>query len=324
MVFISKDWRSPGELWVKTKRGNWEKVKILQFLRSLDQDVDESFLSQIPVVSQQKDGDTVPHVQVTIRRTREIPYKNTLSEALLQLDFPSACRDIRRFGYTSTILNLLINQNLNHLGGSSQRILLSLLEEVAVFVKENNNTGSHVVKQLIINLRDSIAKYGCWGRPLGSTALQQQNKKRLEKLEDFGKGDFVCAAGDLHELPEVVVREIVLKLNHHSDLFNLCESSDYLKRIIGESRIWRELCNYHFTDNQIQDAIEASNGNFTWKELYHRLKRKHGLIAEKYAEEINLCKTCRTLFWPSTGHTCISTPFLISLKPEDFIKLFSL
>ena len=33
MPFISKDWRSPGELWVKRKSGTWEKVKILQFLR---------------------------------------------------------------------------------------------------------------------------------------------------------------------------------------------------------------------------------------------------------------------------------------------------
>lgn len=29
MPFISKDWRSPGEVWVKTEEG-WEKKKILE------------------------------------------------------------------------------------------------------------------------------------------------------------------------------------------------------------------------------------------------------------------------------------------------------
>lgn len=29
MPFISKDWRSPGEVWVKTEEG-WEKLKVLE------------------------------------------------------------------------------------------------------------------------------------------------------------------------------------------------------------------------------------------------------------------------------------------------------
>lgn len=34
MPFISKDWRSPGEEWVKTEEG-WEKKKILECGRQL-------------------------------------------------------------------------------------------------------------------------------------------------------------------------------------------------------------------------------------------------------------------------------------------------
>jgi F-box protein 25/32 len=30
MPFISKDWRSNGEEWVKTDEGNWEKLKVLE------------------------------------------------------------------------------------------------------------------------------------------------------------------------------------------------------------------------------------------------------------------------------------------------------
>jgi F-box protein 25/32 len=29
MPFIGRDWRSPGEVWVKTDEG-WEKIKLLQ------------------------------------------------------------------------------------------------------------------------------------------------------------------------------------------------------------------------------------------------------------------------------------------------------
>jgi F-box protein 25/32 len=209
------------------------------------------------------------------------------------------------------------------MGGATQRIMLTLLEQIAAYVRENNNCGSDTIKLLLADLRQSLLKYGCWGRPLGSTYLWDEHKQRIEKLQAFGSRDFVCAAGDLHQLPEEVVREVILKLNHHFDLNNLSASSEFFKQIVGESRIWREMCSYHFTDEQITQMIEKCNGNFTWQEIYHKLKRKHGLV-EKYAEEINLCKTCRTLFWPSYGHACLSTPVLISLKPEDFIKLFSL
>jgi F-box protein 25/32 len=78
---------------------------------------------------------------------------------------------------------------------------------------------------------------------------------------------------DLHELPEEVVREIILKLNHHFDLNNLSSSSELFKRLIGEGRVWREMCGYHFTDDQVTKMIESQNGIFTWEEIYHKLKR---------------------------------------------------
>ncbi|KAL1452271.1 hypothetical protein WDU94_006559 [Cyamophila willieti] len=38
MPFISKDWRSPGEEWVKTDEG-WEKKKILECDRRLQNEI---------------------------------------------------------------------------------------------------------------------------------------------------------------------------------------------------------------------------------------------------------------------------------------------
>lgn len=80
---------------------------------------------------------------------------------------------------------------------------------------------------------------------------------------------------DLHELPEEVVREIILKLNHHFDLNNLSTSSDLFKKLISESRIWREMCEYHFTDEQVTQMVQNSNnnGNISWEDIYHKLKR---------------------------------------------------
>lgn len=36
MPFIGRDWRSPGEAWVKTEEG-WEKKKILEFYCCADE-----------------------------------------------------------------------------------------------------------------------------------------------------------------------------------------------------------------------------------------------------------------------------------------------
>lgn len=33
MPFYSKDWRSPGEKWIKLEDGNWEKLKTLECVK---------------------------------------------------------------------------------------------------------------------------------------------------------------------------------------------------------------------------------------------------------------------------------------------------
>jgi len=46
MPFIGKDWRSPGEAWVKTDEGSWEKLKILETcMRSGHSDLEEGSCS---------------------------------------------------------------------------------------------------------------------------------------------------------------------------------------------------------------------------------------------------------------------------------------
>ena len=38
------------------------------------------------------------------------------------------------------------------MGGAAQRVLITLLEQVAAYVKENNNCGSDIIKLLLTDL----------------------------------------------------------------------------------------------------------------------------------------------------------------------------
>ncbi|XP_045450953.1 F-box only protein 25-like [Melitaea cinxia] len=73
-----------------------------------------------------------PHCHITIKCTREIAGFNGLSEAVRRLDFSSAVRDVRRFNYICALLELLLGgQKLTNLPGAAQKLLLSMLEQLA-------------------------------------------------------------------------------------------------------------------------------------------------------------------------------------------------
>lgn len=58
---------------------------------------------------------------------------NGLSEAVRRLDFMSAVKDVRRFNYICALLQLLMSgQKLTALPGAAQKVLLTMLEEVAM------------------------------------------------------------------------------------------------------------------------------------------------------------------------------------------------
>lgn len=68
--------------------------------------------------------------------------------------------------------------------------------------------------------------------------------------------------------PDEVIRQIVLKLNCDKDIEAMANANAILSKIADENRIWRELCNYHFTPQQIQQihdhllrVMKDNNGN---------------------------------------------------------------
>ncbi|OXA52380.1 F-box only protein 25 [Folsomia candida] len=339
MPFISKDWRSPGEQWVKIGPG-WERAKVLNYLHS-------SYFGNGDGSGGRGDESLQPQYNVTTRTTREIRRQNTLSEALLQLDFYSACHDIRRFNYTCRMLQLLL-LSMDHLPGNVQRILIRLIDEAATTARQNGWCGQ--VRAVLQAMREKTVDQPVWGGQLGSTKLWEEHKAHITKIlnsdsqsnigSDSGKDD-VDKSPPLDQLPEEVLRQILLKLSCEKDIESLGSSHACLGRVAGENRVWRELVAYHFTPQQlqlIQDRLESlpiwpnhRAGPLKaplvvteplWKLKFKTLKRRYGLGREEYADELNLCKSCGLLFWTNqTSHDC-GVPLLVRVKPGEFISLF--
>ncbi|XP_044764076.1 F-box only protein 25 [Coccinella septempunctata] len=337
MPFISKDWRSPGEAWVKTDEG-WEKKKVLENCKTIkaENSIDKSEMD--------KDEALQPHCQITIKCTKEIAGFNELDEVVKRLDFRNAVKDVRRFNYICALLDLLIGQQMTALSGCAQKALLAMLEEVASHVaKSHHNPRSF--RKLLSKLRalSSAEKSAYWGAPLGSQLLWDQHSIKINKIFKMAAQMQICEKDyqpHLLQLPEECIREIILRLSDHRDLQASAQACDTMANIVGEQRVWRELTKFHFTNQQIEMALNKNNFHGDWKAIFNSLKRTYGLTEElQYAEMLSLCKYCRCLFWRSLGHPCIadqSPEFRERLQkaggpmppspvpPSAFLKFFSL
>uniref|UniRef100_A0A8D8TZ18 F-box only protein 25 n=1 Tax=Cacopsylla melanoneura TaxID=428564 RepID=A0A8D8TZ18_9HEMI len=220
MPFISKDWRSPGEEWVKTDEG-WEKKKILEcdmrlqneILQRCSERIDEaneinSWIQQVvednkenldtsneqdnlqdtrdPLETNKSNNNTdspnklQPHCHITIKCTREIAGFNRLSDAFKRLDFRSAVHDVRRFNYIIKLLDILITYKLSTLSGCAQKVLFNILEDVAYQVSHSQQN-IHTLHNLLRQLKVMI-DCACWGKPLGSTQLWENHLVTINRI----------------------------------------------------------------------------------------------------------------------------------------------
>lgn len=309
MPFIGKDWRSPGEAWVKTEEGSWEKLKIMD-------PVPASSSSSSPENSSKKNNSQYPrHFTITIKSTREVAGYNTMSEAFHSLDFLSAISDIRRFNYVTKLLHLLINQNLTSLSGCVSKALFNLLQQLTDQVSQDQQN-VHVVRELLQDIRRMISSYYCWGRPLGSTMLWHQHLQMLDKMcdqaaaiqiqssatnasaagipghkqspdcspsspSDSGSSDPVTqqtAAASASDLPEELIREILLRLSDYRDVVNSAVAFNSPDLIVHETHIWRKLCEYHFTPTQLHADVlnkftHPETGRVDYEQVFQLLRR---------------------------------------------------
>ncbi|RVE45593.1 hypothetical protein evm_009790 [Chilo suppressalis] len=272
MPFISKDWRSPGEEWVKTQEG-WEKKKVLECTSQRSEGEDGEKTSE--------SGNRIPpHCHITIKCTREIAGFNGLSEAVRRLDFSSAVRDVRRFNYICALLELLLGgQKLTHLPGAAQKLLLSMLEQLAdqVATSKQNLNALRALVVALSALRDAERR-ACWGRPLGSRALWGHHDDAIDRINRIANSINIQEAAS----------------SAWSVMSDLC----------SEQRLWRSLVSYHFTAQQLRAVRHPATD---WRATFHRLRRLYGLREDaQFAETLSLCRHCKCLFWRSLGHPCIA------------------
>ncbi|XP_025415818.1 F-box only protein 32 isoform X2 [Sipha flava] len=267
---------------------------------------------------------------------------NGLSEALKRLDFRSAVHDGRRFHYICKLLDLLVSHRLNALSGCAQRVLFNIIEEVARQVSQSQQN-KHMLDRLLGQLRQ-VVEFACWGRPLGSTILWEQHLNTINRIHEIADRIEIRPPSDnkepqFEQLPEECVREVLLRLADHQDLERSAHAWGVMARLVDELRIWRELCQFHFSPRQIQSVIDNSpNTSEDWQLIYHKLRKCYGL-REEYAEMIQLCRNCRCLFWHSIGHPCIAdtdpnfmekledvdkSSLYVPIPPQAFLKFFSL
>lgn len=336
MPFIGRDWRSPGEAWVKTGEG-WEKKKILEFYCCSGDSLDalegpaeyEAAAALVDADSGNSDGcfepeakqprllQQQPHCQITLKCTREVAGYNTISEAFRRLDFRNGIKDVRRFNYICKLLHLLITENLTTLSGCASRVLFTMLEEVASQVADSRQN-THILQLLLEDLERTLRKYQCWGRPLGSSQLWEQHMATLQRIWDVQRHIDVrgpaLASGSpqLPHLPPELLREVLLRLADYRDLASSGQAHPVLEALLEEEHVWRQLCLFHFGPQKLEAWRQAPSSlgkgpGPQWRLLFHRLRKKHGL-REEYADSLLLCRHCRCLFWKSFGHPCLKVP----------------
>ncbi|XP_039755337.1 F-box only protein 32 isoform X1 [Pararge aegeria] len=358
MPFISKDWRSPGEEWVKTQEG-WEKKKVLECTAqryaaiSNFNNPDDNQQKWIGTSDEGDKGseDVVarvpPHCHITIKCTREIAGFNGLSEAVRRLDFSSAVRDVRRFNYICALLELLLGgQKLTNLPGAAQKLLLSMLEQLADHVAQSKQN-LNALRALLVALSAlrEAERRACWGRPLGSRALWGHHDHAIARINHIANSIRITEPGPevmpkLHDLPEECIREILLRISDHRDLDSASSAWPVMASVCSEQRVWRELVIFHFTPQQVDSLPKGEGKDVDWKKVFHQLRKLYGLREDaQYAETLSLCRHCKCLFWRSLGHPCIADQcpeYRERLKeaggplpphpvpPAAFLKFFSL
>ncbi|KAH7645226.1 hypothetical protein HUG17_0764 [Dermatophagoides farinae] len=344
MPFIGQDWRSPGEVWIKTFEG-WEPMKLLlighhqHHIKSSDpvpvpgkrrhesgdslttattpstgssscssssssssslmngssttpepistttkqqhdlngfsiadiiQRLQRSSSQPIPIDILKESSEqieiyhTQPYYRITLNPTREVQGSNIISDAFYKLDFCNAIRDIRRFAYVSKLLHLLITQNLTSLSGNATKALFWMLEEIAKQVASNKQN-IHIIRKLLIELREIVDKYLCWGRPLGSTSLWEQHLRTMERICEMTDAIEIIPPepGDgkpsWSELPEELIREILLRLSDYKDLERSAQACQRMNSLLNEEQhIWKQLVKYHFTKDQLRWALRMT------------------------------------------------------------------
>lgn len=80
----------------------------------------------------------------------------------------------------------------------------------------------------------------------------------------------------LHELPEECIREIILRISDYNDLESSSAAWSLMAALVSERRVWRELTQFHFSQEKINLIIAtkfSTDERKDWQKIFHALRR---------------------------------------------------
>eukprot|EP00058_Branchiostoma_floridae_P024422 XP_002609912.1 hypothetical protein BRAFLDRAFT_90705 [Branchiostoma floridae] len=287
MPFLGQDWRSPGCVWVRTCSG-WERL--------LRQDPSREF------------GET--------ESFQRIDEQNQRNNEKHQTEEPEE-REI--LDGVSKLLEAAGDQP-----GDGD-----LLEgEVSKLLEVTGESTLGECYHWVYYSRDSTRE--CHGYLTLGEAVRKLDFSNA--VEDTKRFRYVCKRSDdgkmtLTDLPNEVIREILHRVADHRDIFSLAASNRGMSEFGRDWKMWKNLCEFHFTEEQIKTFLkeDKDDKDIPWQEIYLRCYRRFG-PREVFTDMLQLCCSCKVLFWKDTGHPCLDPANAVSLPitPKDFLKLFEI
>ncbi|XP_046344698.1 F-box only protein 25-like isoform X1 [Haliotis cracherodii] len=332
MPFLGRDWRSPGDEWVRTASG-WERLKLwrLKVFENLNENVIARLIRLALVDTSQRDvmERRQPFIQYHRGTSKERKELTSISEAFIRLDMTGAVKDIRRFNYVCKVLHLILGSKLSGLSGTAQKQVINILEATSEQVLKTEyslSTLRELLKSADLALQQGKTSH------IGSARLwmlhQQKVTKMNSKVDAYKMTERECDGKlTMMDLPEDCIRGILSCLADHKDILHTSQTSQTVYELSQEAQLWKQLCFFHFTDKQLVTFLPVAihQPTIDWKYIYRRCYKRFGK-KDSYADMLALCVHCNNIFWQSLGHPCYSEepPASTPLNPEEFLKLFSL
>ncbi|WKX91374.1 hypothetical protein Q1695_009877 [Nippostrongylus brasiliensis] len=346
MPFMGRDWRAPGETWVRTPHTNgWERSKLRPIqiiseaipipgavpeneichtnsstsLLSLDSGSGSrsGSISEDPV-SELEEG-WIPHCFVK-SKSKEFIGCTSISEAFHRLDLARGVSDVRRFGYIAKVVEILVQEKVQNLSGNARKSLVGILTAIVLRSSEEDVHIS-TARELVQQFGQALEGHVC-GSPQLVSRHQHTANSLLDVISDR-QPKTVASADETSttflDLPREILSLVLRRLPDDRSLLETAKAHEALQSIIDrEDRIWQSLCEFHFTPQQIDQRKTPEK---TWRKTFFELKKYIG-IREVYADLIHICCHCKALFWKTLGHPCLrpGSPS-VRVTPQQFVDM---
>ncbi|KAH9499942.1 F-box only protein 25 [Bulinus truncatus] len=246
MPFIGRDWRSPGDQWVRTTEG-WERMRLWRV--KIFENLNQNAVARTTRLALEDLNLVRDKTELTSRRQTYIIYNGgstkekkeltSLSEALVRLDMTGAARDISRANFVAKLLTLIMEKKLSVLSGTSQKLVFNILDAmVNEAIRSELNIG--FMKDLLgcasDALRDGehfhIGSQCLWSKHL-DTVNKLTNKLSEYQMKERNKDGRVM----LSDLPADCLRVIFSQISDHKDVMRAGQTSTTLNRVNATIKI---------------------------------------------------------------------------------------